>query len=363
MKTIFTKTSAQKVLSFRGGFKLGYFLLAISILAACKKNTKSETTIATEEIFLVKVANVSKVTSAEPVTASGFVASDKEARMAFKTGGVIQKIYVQEGDQVKKGQLLAHLDLTEINAQVTQAHESFSKLERDLKRVTNLFKDSVATLEQLQNVTTAYNVAKKTVEIADFNKNFSDIRATSNGRIVKKIMNEGELVGPGMPVLYMTADGASDWIIKVGVSDKDWARLKEGDAAIISIDAYKGENFAARITNKAVSIDPSSGLYQTELKFFRLPKQLAYGLFATAKMQPTSTRNYLSVPVDAIIEGNGNQASVFVIQNGKAIRKQIGIVSIATSNVLINNGLEENEQVVTDGSAYLTDSSLVKIVQ
>lgn len=344
--------------------KIIYLLLFTSILAACKKNPRQDTSISlADEFVTVKVANVSKVTSAEPVSASGFVASDKEARMAFKTGGVIQKIYVQEGDQVKKGQLLAHLDMTEISAQVTQAHEGFSKLERDLKRVTNLFKDSVATLEQLQNVTTAYNIAKKTVEIADFNKNFSDIRATSNGRIVKKIMNEGELVGPGMPVLYMTADGASDWIIKVGVSDKDWARLKEGDAATISIDAYKGETFAARITNKAVSIDPASGLYQTELKFFRLPKQLAYGLFATAKMQPTSTRNYLSVPVDAIIEGNGNQASVFVIQNGKALRKQISIASIATSNVVINSGLEENEQVVTDGSAYLTDGAAVKISQ
>ena len=344
--------------------KIICLLLFTSILAACKKNPKQDTnTSLANEFVTVKVANVSKVTSAEPVSASGFVASDKEARMAFKTGGVIQKIYVQEGDQVKKGQLLAHLDLTEINAQVTQAHEGFNKLERDLKRVTNLFKDSVATLEQLQNITTAYNVAKKTVEIADFNKNFSDIRATSNGRILKKIMNEGELVGPGMPVLYMSADGTSDWTIKVGVSDKDWARLKEGDAATISIDAYKGETFAARITNKAVSIDPASGLYQTELKFFRLPKQLAYGLFATAKMQPTSTRNYLSVPVDAIIEGNGNQASVFVIQNGKAFRKQISIASIATSNVLINSGLEENEQVVTDGSAYLTDDTMVKISQ
>jgi membrane fusion protein, multidrug efflux system len=338
-----------------------YILLAISILA-CKKNAKQESsTTLSDEFVVVKTTNVSKVISAEPVMASGFLASDKEARMAFKTGGVIEKIYVQEGDEVKKGQLLARLNMTEINAQVTQAHEGLNKLERDLKRVTNLYKDSVATLEQLQNVTTGYNLAKQNVEIADFNKNFSDIRATSNGRIIKKIMNEGELIGPGMPVLYMTADGAADWVIKVGVSDKDWARLKEGDAANITIDAYKGETFPARITNKAVSIDPASGLYQTELKFYRLPKQLAYGLFATAKMQPTSTRSYLSVPVDAIIEGNGNQASVFVVENGKSIRKQVQIASISNANILINSGLEENQQVITDGSAYLTDGTSVVV--
>jgi membrane fusion protein, multidrug efflux system len=338
-----------------------YILLLISILA-CKRNAKQEANTAlSDEFIVVKTTNVSKVISAEPIMASGFVASDKEARMAFKTGGIIEKIYVQEGDEVKKGQLLARLNMTEINAQVTQAHEGLNKLERDLKRVTNLYKDSVATLEQLQNVTTGYNLAKQTVEIADFNKNFSDIRATSNGRIIKKIMNEGELIGPGMPVLYMTADGAADWVIKVGVSDKDWARLKEGDAANITIDAYKGETFPARITNKAVSIDPASGLYQTELKFYRLPKQLAYGLFATAKMQPTSARSYLSVPVDAIIEGNGNQASVFVLENGKSVRKQVQITSISNANILINSGLEENQQVITDGSAYLTDGASVVV--
>ena len=338
-----------------------YILLLISILA-CKKNAKQDTnTTLSDEFIVVKTAAVNKIVSAEPVMASGFISSDKEARMSFKTGGVIEKIYVQEGDEVKKGQLLARLNMTEINAQVTQAHEGFNKLERDLKRVTNLYKDSVATLEQLQNVTTGYNLAKQNVEIADFNKNFSDIRATSNGRIIKKIMNEGELIGPGMPVLYMTADGASDWTVKVGVSDKDWARLKEGDAANITIDAYKGETFPARITNKAVSIDPASGLYQTELKFYRLPKQLAYGLFATAKMQPTSTRSYLAVPVDAIIEGNGNQASVFVLENGKSVRKQVQIASISSNNVLINSGLEENQQVITDGSAYLIDGSSVVV--
>lgn len=336
------------------------FCILFSIFA-CKKNTKQDANAAlSDEFIVVKTCAVGKVTSAEPVMASGFVASDKEARMAFKTGGVIEKIYVQEGDEVKKGQLLARLNMTEINAQVTQAHEGLSKLERDLKRVTNLYKDSVATLEQLQNVTTGYNLAKQTVEIADFNKNFSDIRATSSGRIVKKIMNEGELVGPGMPVLYMTADGASDWTVKVGVSDKDWAQLKEGDAANITIDAYKNETFPARITNKAVSIDPASGLYQTELKFYRLPKQLAYGLFATAKMQPSSSRSYFSVPVDAIVEGNGSQASIFILQNGKAVRRQVQIASIANANVLINSGLEGNEQVITDGSAYLTDGVSVK---
>ena len=338
---------------------LSLFILFFS----CKKTNKTEGQGSLNEEFIpVKIAAVTKVTSAEPVLASGLILSDKEARMSFKTGGIIEKIYVKEGDEVRKGLLLAHLNMTEINALVSQAYSGFEKLDRDVKRVQSLYKDSVATLEQLQNVTTAYNVAKQNVAIADFNKNFSDIRAAQSGRIVKKIMNEGELVGPGMPVLYMTANGASDWVIRVGVSDKDWARLKEGDAAQITIDAYKGEVFPAKVSNKAVSIDPSSGLYQMELKFYRSPKQLAYGLFATSKMQPAAARSYLAVPIDAIIEGNNAQAYVFVHQNGKVIRRQVQTSTIINGNVLIASGLEEGEQVVTGGSAYLKDGVSVKVM-
>jgi membrane fusion protein, multidrug efflux system len=328
---------------------------------ACGNKKVEDTNNVKDDAVLVRLTVVEKTTSAEPVVASGVVSSSSEARLAFKTGGIIERIYVKEGDEVKRGQLLAKLNLTEINAQVAQANEGFAKIERDKKRVENLYKDSVATLEQLQNITTAYNVAKQNIEIARFNQNFSEIRATTNGRIVKKIMNEGELVGPGMPLFYITADGAKDWIIRVGVSDKDWARLKEGDAAQVTIDAFKGETFSASVSNKAPSIDPQSGLYQMELRFLRLPKQLALGLFANVKMQPKMQRSYLAIPIDAIIEGNGNHASVFVAEQGKARKIEVETAAIQDGKVLIANGLQEGQQVITDGSAYLTNGINIKV--
>jgi membrane fusion protein, multidrug efflux system len=339
-----------------------FLYLCLTLLSACGNKKKEEANTINDKEVSVRLVAVKKMTSAEAVSASGVVSSSTEARLAFKTGGIIDKMYVNEGDVVKKGQLLAKLNLTEINAQVAQANEGFAKIERDKKRVENLYKDSVATLEQLQNITTAYNVAKQNIEIARFNQNFSEIRATSNGRIVKKIMNEGELVGPGMPLFYMTADGAKDWVIKVGVSDKDWARLKEGDAAQVTIDAFKGETFSASVSNKAPSIDPQSGLYQMELKFQRLPSQLALGLFANVKMQPKMQRTYLTIPIDAIIEGNGNHAFVFIAEQGKAKKINVETVSIQNGNVLIASGLQEGQQVITDGSAYLMDGVTIKVV-
>ncbi|MDV7400678.1 hypothetical protein RZS08_55190, partial [Arthrospira platensis SPKY1] len=99
------------------------------------------------------------------------------------------------------------LDLTEIEAQVRQAKEGLDKARRDLQRAQNLYADSIATLEQVQNATTAVEVATQSVEIAEFNRQFSEIRAPFAGKVVAKLLNEGEVTGPGTPVFYLIATG------------------------------------------------------------------------------------------------------------------------------------------------------------
>src|SRR5581483_2717579 len=118
---------------------------------------------------------------------------------------------VKEGDHIIKGQLLATLDLTEINAQVQQAAQSVEKVQRDVNRVKNLYNDTVATLEQVQNTNTQLSVAEENLRIARFNQQYAQIRATENGTILKKLMNEGELAAAGAPVFAMNGTAGNDW--------------------------------------------------------------------------------------------------------------------------------------------------------
>lgn len=346
----------KKIISYSIGFS---FML--SLLIACGKKAEEKKSLADEDVIAVKIANVVQANSNEEIKASGLVASLQEARLSFKTGGIIAKIYVKEGQNVAKGQLLASLNLTEINAQVQQATEGLQKAERDLRRVTNLYKDSVATLEQVQNLTTALNVAKQNLEIATYNQGFSKIYATSNGVIVKKLMNEGELAGPGTPVFFMNATGSNDWVLKVGVADKDWTRLHLGDKATVQLDAFPDTPFTATVSNLSQGADQSSGLYQAELKLNTQGKKLATGLFGNALIKLNMSQQNTSVPVDAVIEGNGNDAFVYVVDNGKAHKVAIKVISIDNDKVFIQNPSSLITQVITDGSAYLVEGSKVKI--
>jgi membrane fusion protein, multidrug efflux system len=336
--------------------------LTALLLACGPKEAEKKSQPLNSSLISVKLGEVSQANTAESLRASGIVSSLSEARLSFKTGGIIARIFVKEGQTVAQGQLLATLNMTEISAQVQQANEGVLKAERDLKRVTNLYRDSVATLEQVQNLTTALNVAKQNSEIAQYNQQYSQIVAPFSGVIVKKILNEGELTGPGAPVFFLNASSANDWVLKVGIADRDWARLRIGDRASVNLDAFDNQNIIARIFNLSQGADPTSGLYTAELKLQPAPGvKLATGLFGSAVIQPSKKQNYTAIPVDALVEGAGDEAFVFTVENGKARKLPIKVAYLTNSTAYLASGLVGVRQVVIEGSAYLTEGSQVSV--
>jgi len=176
-------------------------------------------------------------------------------------------------------------------------------------------------------------------------------------------LNEGELAGPGIPVFFMNASGANDWVIKVGVADKDWTRLHMGDRATVTLDAFPEQIFTATVSNLSQGADQSSGLYQAELKLNTQGKKMATGLFGKAQITPSVIQKHTSIPIEAIVEGNGNEASVYVIENGKARKLPIQLAGVDNVSAFITSGLAGISQVITDGSAYLVEGSKVKVVK
>ncbi|GAB4028302.1 efflux RND transporter periplasmic adaptor subunit [Spirosoma koreense] len=316
-----------------------------------------------ESVVSVKLAPVSTVVRAEPVVASGLVSSAQEARLSFKVSGIINQMLVEEGQPVRKGQLLATLDLTEINAQVSQAQLANEKAERDLGRVKSLYADTAATLEQLQNATTGMNVARQNLTIAQFNKNYAQIRSTVDGTVTRKMVNAGEFISPGASVYQISSNRQSDWVVRVGVSDKDWARLRLGNRASITLEAYPGRTFTGTVSELAQAADPVNKLYEVEVRINPGSVKFAPGLFAKVSLTPAQSRSYSLVPVEAIVEGNGKEGFVYVLADDrKHVRKtpvQVGFLD--NDKVLLTNGLSGIRDVVTAGSAFLTEESTVLV--
>jgi len=333
-------------------------------LVKCGDNKAATTGQKTgEEPILVKLQPITVGNYSRTLQYSGLIASNAEARLSFKIGGIVSRIYVKEGDHVAQGQLLATLDPTEIDAQVQQASQNLEKSKRDEGRISNLYRDTVASLEQLQNSHTQVSVATEALRIARFNQQYAQIHAPSAGAILQKFMNEGELATAGNAVFLFNGTTAADWVVRFGVSDRDWVVLKKGDKATVYIEAYPGVTFTGTITKMAEGADPSNGTYPIEVTVSAGGHKLAPGLFCNLTLQPSSRQPLTIIPIEALVEGDGKTGFVYTLNaDRRTVKKHpIRIAFLSKDKVAVSEGLDSVDQVITEGVGYLTAASVVKV--
>ena len=342
--------------------KKRYVVIAVLLLLcyACKQAIQEKPDA---ELVRVRIAAVRQEKMSLPVIASGLVVPEHEIKLSFKTGGIIAGIFVSEGSKVRKGEVLATLNLSEIEALVTQASNGFDKAKRDYERAKNLYSDSVVTLEQLQNAETAMNVSKALLETATFNLQYARITAPENGIILKKLAETDEVIGAGYPVLLFGSSGEG-WKIKAGLNDRDFVRIAPGDSARVSMDAYPGLEFRAVVSRVSEAANPLTGTYEIELDLKHKGYKLATGFVANLEIFPGRKESYLNLPVQALVEADGNTGYVFTVSDSmKAKKVKVSIVGIYQSSVAVAENPDLTDSIVTEGAAYLSAGDPVIIVR
>jgi multidrug efflux system membrane fusion protein len=333
--------------------------LALCLVFGCRQATHEVTT---QDAPRVKVAGIMYEKMSFPVRSSGLVVSAKEIKLSFKTGGIIAALYAEDGASVKKGELLAALNLSEIAAQVTQAASGYDKAVRDFNRARNLYADSVVTLEQMQNAETAMNVAKANMEIAIFNMDHSRIFAPENGIILKRLVEPNEIIAPGYPVLLFGTTG-KHWKIKTGLADRDFVRISPGDSALVTMDAHPGINFHAVVSQVGESANPLTGTYEIELDLQSTSHRLASGFVANLEITPSKAEFFYRVPVEALIEAEGQSGYVYRVTDSSTAKKiKVNIVRILGSSAAVMGELENVPTVITEGAAYISEGEYVTVV-
>lgn len=322
-----------------------------------------------QDIIPVRLMSLNQAASGTVIAASGKFTTDDEVYLSFKTGGIINKILVREGDAISPGQLLATLHLTEINAQVGQVQAGYDKAVRDFQRVGNLYKDSVASLEQLQNAKTALELARQQLTAAQFNRNYSEIRATQSGYVLHKLANEGQVVAPGTPVLQTNGAHNGYWLLRVGVSDRDWALIHTNDKATITSEAVPGVIMTGTVYRRAEGVDPATGSFGIDIKLEKNEAaKIASGMYGnatitTAAAPATTTAANWSMPYDALLDGDGSTGYVFITNDNQVAEKvKVTIASMEKDRIWISDGLQNARSLIISGSAYLNDKSKIKIL-
>ena len=290
-------------------------LLTATLLAGC--GVEADPVPSSPAPAPVQIAMAEPATSALPIRSSGRLGSKADVPLAFKIGGVIDDILVDEGESVQRGQMLARLQLLEINAQVQQAASALSMARRDLERTRTLHRDSVATLEQLQNAETAVEIAEAQLQSAEFNRTHAVITAPSSGRVLQRMAEAGQTVGGGQPILRLGA-ASSGFVLRVGLPDRDVVRVAPGDSASVQLDVFPEQPVSGRISEVAGAVTPQTGTYEVEVRLNTSDlgpsaQQLRSGFTGTAELFPTGGADFVMLPAVALVEGDGKEGVVFVL--------------------------------------------------
>jgi len=343
----------------RSVYRIAFVTAGVLALGACS----SEAQEITQSPTPVRVEAATTGPATPSISTNGMVATKDEMRLSFKVAGVIRTLRVQEGQEVKAGERLAEIELTEVDAEVEQTRQLADKAKRDFERGKRLYDDQVISLEQLEDLRTQRAVAEARLKGAEFNRGYAVITAPRDGVVLRKLAEERELVPAGQAIIVMGAHD-SGYVVRAALSDREIVQLKLGDPAEIRMDAYPGQAIAGSLSEIARASDERSGLFPIEVRFDSVPVPLASGLVAKLNLHPASSRNgqLTYVPIAAVVEGDGNRASVFVVEGDRAKRRPVRVAFIAPDSVALAEGVAPGERIVTDGALYLEDEERIEIV-
>lgn len=334
------------------------------LLASCapkekKAATADAATAGSVAAIPVKVMPVSKTMIARTIDYTSTIIAYEEVNLAPSTPGRVDKIYVEVGDRVQKGQKLFLMDRTQYYANQIQ----LANLEKDLARLDTLLKVG-SVREQLYDQTKAqYEVMKTNV---DFMEENTLLEAPFPGIITGKYLEDGELYSgaPGMSgkAAVVTLMQINPVKIIISVSEQYFPLIKNGMKVRVVADVYPDKTFEGTIFRVHPTIDAMSRSFRAEVRISNGSELLRPGMFARSFIDMGQEEAFV-VPANAVLLQEGtNERYIFVVENGVALRKPVILGQRFDDRFEIAGGdLKEGDSLITDGQARLNNGQKVEI--
>ncbi|MEZ4998220.1 MAG: efflux RND transporter periplasmic adaptor subunit [Bacteroidales bacterium] len=334
------------------------------LLASCAPKEKQQAgtaAVADDPVAAipVKVMPVSKTTIARTIDYTSTILAYEEVNLAPSTPGRVDKIYVEVGDRVQKGQNLFLMDRTQYYANKIQ----LANLEKDLARIDTLFKLGSVT-EQLYDQTNAqYEVMKTNV---DFMEENTLLEAPFDGIITGKYLEDGELYSgaPGMSgkAAVVTLMQINPVKIIVSISEQYFPLIRNGMKVRVTADVYPDKSFDGTIFRVHPTIDAMSRTFRAEVRISNGSELLRPGMFARAFIDMGEVETVVIPASTVMLQEGTNERYVFVVENGVAVRKPVTLGQRFDDRLEIAGGdLKVGDALVTEGQARLNNGQQVEI--
>lgn len=319
-------------------------------------DARKEAPINTDVAIPAAVYKVTKQTIENNLTKSGKLIPFREADIMSTGNGKLNSVNFALGSYVNQGAVIASIDSRLLQLSLEQAQLNQTKAKKDLDRFQRLLEGEATTEATFQDI--QLNYENSSVEIETIKKQLSDnqIKAPISGQIVRKDVETGEFVGAGS-VLGHIVD-ISKLKAKVMISEQDVYSLKTGMKVDVTTDIYPGEQFDGTITFISVQGDAAHN-YEIEVTLNNSKTYpLKAGTFVYVDFDRPSLENLLVIPRSALVESLQNPF-VYILDNDRAVRKDIVISRDLGSYIEVSSGIEEGDIVITSGQINISEGSRI----
>lgn len=353
MKTAFTMANNRTLVVT--------LLLALTAIMLSGCGTGEASIASNEEI---KAATPVPVAIAMPTRADIFatyeatttIASDSDAPVVAKVGGDVVNLFVEEGDQVEQGQVLAQLDGQRLQLEMLSAKADLDRVRSEYERYTDLAARGLVSESMFEGLKFDLDALEASYELTQLNYDYSKIRAPISGVVSTREVKLGQNLNVNDVVFRIT--DTSELVAYLQIPQAEIAKFSAGHTATVAVDAIPNTMYLATIARISPTIDVRNGTFRATAFIDNRSSELAPGMFARFTISYEEHADALVIPRRALVEED-DQAAVYIVADGEVTRRVIetGIESGELVEVL--GGLTGDEEIVVVGQSGLRDGSKV----
>jgi RND family efflux transporter MFP subunit len=334
--------------------------IAFTLFNNKKEMTEKASVVPEEFAIPIQTATVGEKIISNGLIATGEFAGWEEVLLVAESQGSIQYLKVEEGQKIRKGQVIAKVDAVSLSSQLNGAQSTFAKAEKDVARYERLLKVGAVSQSALEDIKIQMENAKANIAQINQQLSFTVVKSPINGVVNKLMVEESSFVMPGNEIAEIVQ--VDRLKIKVNVAEDNLAKIKEGQAVAIKTDVYPLETFKGKVSNISVKADASRKFQITIEVENTKDNQLRAGLFAEVNFDALKTNETkaLFIPREAIV-GSLQNPSVYIVKDSTVLLQKIKVGAVINGDVAILEGLKNGEKVVTKGIINLTNGTKVKI--
>lgn len=336
---------------------IALFLAALT-LAACKNEKQSEKDVATK----VETTQVKTIQTKGSLHYSGTIEASQTIPLSFQAAGTVLQVFVNEGDAVKKGQVLATVDKSDAENMYAVSMAKYQQAKDAYKRLKEVYEQG--SLPEIKWVEMQSNLqqAESSVAISKNNLKKCSLTAPDNGIIGKRNIEPG-MYSLGNTLSPLELVKIKTVYVKIAVPENEISLIKKGFKAKFKVSALGEQSFEGTITNIGVVADQISRTYEVKISVDNKDEILKPGMVCDLNLNINALKDIVVVDYQAIDKDMNDKNYVYVVDNGtKTVKKRIvQIGNYQNDNIEIRSGLSIGECVVTEGKQKLSNNSKITL--